>query len=157
MVHFATISSENELYTQFQKLNEYKDFYRFDLQDGGLEINVIEESVMKGIVADTWDGYSLTYEDLQSQINKLNALVVLNEQKLKTYKALSSDLVIKGTNMSELEDYVSKKPEFANSMSQIRQIIEIYDRLSDKITLSSTEFKKYNAAKTIYKLSLIHI
>jgi hypothetical protein len=153
---FVTVSSENELASQFKKLtiNDYP--YQYELRSNELDILLIEESIMKGIVSETWETYTLPYEEIQSKINQLNALASLNTQKLNNYKLIASDLVIRGTNIKDDESNLIKKGSFIESMNFIYKIMSTYDILSEKVTLSTTEFKKYSAIKTIYRLGNIY-
>jgi hypothetical protein len=154
--HFSTVSSENELVSQFKKLtmNDYP--YQYELRSNELDILLIEESIMKGIVSETWETYTLPYEEIKGKINQLDALINLNTQKLKSYKSIASDLVIRGTNIKDDESNLFKKGSFIESMNFIYKIMSTYDVLSEKVTLSTTEFKKYSAIKSIYRFGNIY-
>jgi len=149
--HFVTVSSENELSLQFEKLTRNRYPYLYELESNMLEISLIEESIMKGIISSTWETYTLPYEEIQIKINQLDALINLNTQKLKSFKSIASDLVIRGTNIKDDESTLINKGTFLESMSIIYQIMLTYDILSEKMTLSTNEFKKYNAIKSMYK------
>ena len=147
---FVTVSSENELSLQFEKLTMNRYPYQYELRRNELEILLIEESVMKGIVSSNWETYTLSYEEIQSKINQLNALVALNTQKLKSYKLIASDLVIRGTNIKNDESTLINKGMITEFMDVIYQIMSTYDILSEKVTLSTTEVDKYTAIKSMY-------
>lgn len=147
---FVTVSSENELSLQFEKLTMNRYPYQYELRDNELEILLIEESVMKGIVSSNWETYTLSYEEIQSKINQLNALVALNTQKLKSYKLIASDLVIRGTNIKNDESTLINKGMITEFMDVIYQIMSTYDILSEKVTLSTIEVDKYTAIKSMY-------
>lgn len=150
--HYATISSDNELVRQFEKYIGDEYSYTYGTKDGGnLEISLISEDVMKGLISTQWDSHTLSYEDLQINISKLEALVKLNEQKLNSYKKVSSTVAVRGTDIEKLSKALIDEGNFGKAMEGIYNMMLIYDDLSGKITLSPLDFKKYSAIKSLVR------
>ena len=150
--HYATISSENELARQFEKYNDDEYSYTYATKDSDvLEIILISEDVMKGLISAQWDSYTLSYEDLQINISKLEALVNLNEQKLNSYKKVSSTVAVRGTDIEKLGKTLIEEANFEKAMQGIYSMMLIYDDLSSKITLSTVDSRKYSAVKALVR------
>ena len=150
--HYATISSDNELARQFEKYNDDEYSYTYATKDSDvLEIILISEDVMKGLISAQWDSYKLSYEDLQINISKLEALVNLNEQKLNSYKKVSSTVAVRGTDIENLGKALIDEGNFEKAMQGIYSMMLIYDDLSSKITLSTVDSRKYSAVKTLVR------
>ncbi len=152
--HYATISESNELATQFKKSQgvQYGPFYSIK-DDGVLTLSLIEESVMKGIIETEWENFTLSYEELESKINQLEALVNLNTQKLVNYRRLSASKIVKSTEMSKIEETMVKNDQFLKIMFNFYDMSLIYDNLSTKLTLQGDDAKKYAAIKSIVRHS----
>jgi hypothetical protein len=150
--HYATISSENELARQFEKYDDDEYSYTYATKDSDvLEIILISEDVMKGLISAQWDSYALSYEDLQINISKLEALVNLNEQKLNSYKKVSSTVAVRGTDIEKLGKALIDEVNFEKAMQGIYSMMLIYDDLSSKITLSTVDSRKYSAVKALVR------
>ena len=150
--HYATISSENELARQFEKYDDDEYSYTYATKDSDvLEIILISEDVMKGLISAQWDSYALSYEDLQINISKLEALVNLNEQKLNSYKKVSSTVAVRGTDIEKLGKALIEEVNFEKAMQGIYSMMLIYDDLSSKITLSTVDSRKYSAVKALVR------
>jgi hypothetical protein len=150
--HYATISSDNELARQFEKYNDDEYSYTYGTKDSDvLEIILISEDVMKGLISAQWDSYTLSYEDLQINISKLEALVNLNEQKLNSYKKVSSTVAVRGTDIEKLGKALIEEVNFEKAMQGIYSMMLIYDDLSSKITLSTVDSRKYSAVKALVR------
>jgi hypothetical protein len=150
--HYATISSENELARQFEKYDDDEYSYTYATKDSDvLEIILISEDVMKGLISAQWDSYTLSYEDLQINISKLEALVNLNEQKLNSYKKVSSTVAVRGTDIEKLGKALIDEVNFEKAMQGIYNMMLIYDDLSGKITLSTVDSRKYSAVKALVR------
>jgi hypothetical protein len=150
--HYATISSENELARQFEKYDDDEYSYTYATKDSDvLEIILISEDVMKGLISAQWDSYTLSYEDLQINISKLEALVNLNEQKLNSYKKVSSTVAVRGTDIEKLGKTLIEEANFEKAMQGIYSMMLIYDDLSSKITLSTVDSRKYSAVKALVR------
>jgi hypothetical protein len=150
--HYATISSENELARQFEKYDDDEYSYTYATKDSDvLEIILISEDVMKGLISAQWDSYALSYEDLQINISKLEALVNLNEQKLNSYKKVSSTVAVRGTDIEKLGKALIEEVNFEKAMQGIYNMMLIYDDLSGKITLSTLDSRKYSAVKALVR------
>ena len=150
--HYATISSDNELARQFEKYNDDEYSYTYATKDSDvLEIILISEDVMKGLISAQWDSYKLSYEDLQINISKLEALVNLNEQKLNSYKKVSSTVAVRGTDIEKLGKTLIEEANFEKAMQGIYSMMLIYDDLSSKITLSTVDSRKYSAVKALVR------
>jgi hypothetical protein len=106
---------------------------------------------MKGLISAQWDSYKLSYEDLQINISKLEALVNLNEQKLNSYKKVSSTVAVRGTDIEKLGKALIEEVNFEKAMQGIYSMMLIYDDLSSKITLSTVDSRKYSAVKALVR------
>ena len=149
LYHFATVTDENDLVNQFVKLgNEYPNNFTIG-RDGDLTINLIEESTMKGILADTWDNLTLSSEDLQSKIDQLEASLNLSTLKLKTYKTTAAEIAIRGTEIPSFEK--KNQEEIFNFLQRIYSIQLEYDALVNNVTLSTLDNKKYTAIKNMFR------
>jgi hypothetical protein len=148
--NFVTVSSDNELANTFIK-NGYDYPSKFTIEES-LTIKLIEESTMKGILSEVWESYSLSLEEVQERVEKFNALVNLNTQKLKTYKTTASELAIKNTNIPQYQEDVIKKGLLGQILNYFYTIQVNYEELINSgVTLGLDENKKYSAVKSIVK------
>lgn len=147
-IHFATVGPDNPLTQEFEnQVDSYP--YVFTFADT-FTISLIEETTMKEAISGGWKSVDLNIDDVASQIDELEGIIKLSQQKITAIKSSASETTLKSAGVETAESKFVQLIRETGVIDVITDINDTYTKLAKYTKLSSELAKKAQAAKTIY-------
>ena len=147
-IHFTTIGPDNPLTQEFEKqVDSYP--YVFAFADT-FTISLIEEIAMKDAISGGWRSVELDIDDIASQIDELEGIIRVSQQKVTAIKSSAAETTLKSAGVEGAESKFIDLIRQTGVIDVITDINDTYTKLSKYTKLSSELAKKAQAAKTIY-------
>ena len=147
-VHFATVGPDNPLTQEFEnQVDSYP--YIFPFNDT-FTISLIEETVMKEAISGGWESVDLNIDDVASQIDALEGIIKLSQQKITAIKSSAAETTLRSAGVGTAESKFIDLIRETGVIDVITDINDTYTKLSKYTKLSNELAKKAQAAKIIY-------
>lgn len=147
-IHFATVGPDNPLTQEFEKqVDSYPYIFPFD---DTFTISLIEETSMKDAISGGWGSVDLNIDDVASQIDELEGIIRISQQKITAIKSSASETTLRSAGVETAESKFIDLIRQTGVIDVITDINDTYTKLSKYTKLSSELAKKAQAAKTIY-------